>query len=180
MGVREVFKELYSDYTHYHKTLKQGDEKYRAWGILIISESFGKPSFKAVGSTHYSKCFLYCFTAVETCSSQWAHMKFSMAYMIPANYALIKTDNWILIFSTLERDIKIFVQLLIFVQFIPLRHQFVRDNAKIFKRHCGSYIPAENNHLYGFLKKRFVRSWFCLVFYVQARELLWSTLLRYH
>ncbi|XP_062980469.1 unhealthy ribosome biogenesis protein 2 homolog [Elgaria multicarinata webbii] len=30
VGVREVFKELYRDYTHYHKTLKQGDEKYTA------------------------------------------------------------------------------------------------------------------------------------------------------
>ncbi|XP_026525249.1 unhealthy ribosome biogenesis protein 2 homolog [Notechis scutatus] len=29
-GVREVFKELYRDYTHYHKALKQGDEKYKA------------------------------------------------------------------------------------------------------------------------------------------------------
>ncbi|KAM6462294.1 unhealthy ribosome biogenesis protein 2 homolog isoform 1-T1 [Liasis olivaceus] len=29
-GVREVFKELYHDYTHYHKALKQGDEKYKA------------------------------------------------------------------------------------------------------------------------------------------------------
>ncbi|XP_060098821.1 unhealthy ribosome biogenesis protein 2 homolog [Heteronotia binoei] len=29
MGVREVLKELYSDYTHY-RTLQQGDEKYRA------------------------------------------------------------------------------------------------------------------------------------------------------
>ncbi|XP_048342323.1 unhealthy ribosome biogenesis protein 2 homolog isoform X1 [Sphaerodactylus townsendi] len=30
MGVKEVLKELYSDYTHYHKNLKQGDEKYTA------------------------------------------------------------------------------------------------------------------------------------------------------
>nr|XP_056708740.1 unhealthy ribosome biogenesis protein 2 homolog [Euleptes europaea] len=30
VGVREVLKELYSDYTHYHKNLKQGDEKYTA------------------------------------------------------------------------------------------------------------------------------------------------------
>ncbi|XP_053154311.1 unhealthy ribosome biogenesis protein 2 homolog isoform X2 [Hemicordylus capensis] len=30
MGVREVLKELYRDYTHYHKALKQGDEKYTA------------------------------------------------------------------------------------------------------------------------------------------------------
>ncbi|XP_061480460.1 unhealthy ribosome biogenesis protein 2 homolog [Rhineura floridana] len=30
VGVREVFKELYHDYTHYHKALKQGDEKYTA------------------------------------------------------------------------------------------------------------------------------------------------------
>ncbi|XP_019382895.1 PREDICTED: unhealthy ribosome biogenesis protein 2 homolog isoform X1 [Gavialis gangeticus] len=29
-GVREVFKELYNDYTHYHKTEKQGEEKYTA------------------------------------------------------------------------------------------------------------------------------------------------------
>ncbi|XP_039188807.1 unhealthy ribosome biogenesis protein 2 homolog isoform X2 [Crotalus tigris] len=29
-GVREVFKELYRDYTHYYKALKQGDEKYKA------------------------------------------------------------------------------------------------------------------------------------------------------
>ncbi|XP_030412724.1 unhealthy ribosome biogenesis protein 2 homolog isoform X1 [Gopherus evgoodei] len=29
MGVREVFKELYNDYTHYHKT-KHGEEKYTA------------------------------------------------------------------------------------------------------------------------------------------------------
>lgn len=29
-GVREVFKELYRDYAHYHKALKQGDEKYKA------------------------------------------------------------------------------------------------------------------------------------------------------
>nr|XP_034957772.1 unhealthy ribosome biogenesis protein 2 homolog [Zootoca vivipara] len=30
VGVREVFKELYRDYSHYHKALKQGDEKYTA------------------------------------------------------------------------------------------------------------------------------------------------------
>ncbi|XP_020642157.3 unhealthy ribosome biogenesis protein 2 homolog isoform X1 [Pogona vitticeps] len=30
MGVREVLKELHRDYTHYHKALKQGDEKYTA------------------------------------------------------------------------------------------------------------------------------------------------------
>uniref|UniRef100_A0A8D2LSG3 URB2 ribosome biogenesis homolog n=1 Tax=Varanus komodoensis TaxID=61221 RepID=A0A8D2LSG3_VARKO len=30
VGVREVLKELYRDYTHYHKELKQGDEKYTA------------------------------------------------------------------------------------------------------------------------------------------------------
>ncbi|XP_042300008.1 unhealthy ribosome biogenesis protein 2 homolog [Sceloporus undulatus] len=30
VGVREVFKELYRDYNHYHKILKQGDEKYTA------------------------------------------------------------------------------------------------------------------------------------------------------
>uniref|UniRef100_UPI00398EE036 unhealthy ribosome biogenesis protein 2 homolog n=1 Tax=Pristiophorus japonicus TaxID=55135 RepID=UPI00398EE036 len=30
MGVREVFKELYKDYTHYHKSKKQGEEKYTA------------------------------------------------------------------------------------------------------------------------------------------------------
>ncbi|XP_072437495.1 unhealthy ribosome biogenesis protein 2 homolog [Chiloscyllium punctatum] len=29
-GVREVFKELYNDYTHYHKSKKQGEEKYTA------------------------------------------------------------------------------------------------------------------------------------------------------
>lgn len=29
-GIREVFKELYNDYTHYHKTEKQGEEKYTA------------------------------------------------------------------------------------------------------------------------------------------------------
>nr|XP_008122597.1 PREDICTED: unhealthy ribosome biogenesis protein 2 homolog [Anolis carolinensis]XP_008122602.1 PREDICTED: unhealthy ribosome biogenesis protein 2 homolog [Anolis carolinensis]XP_016854763.1 PREDICTED: unhealthy ribosome biogenesis protein 2 homolog [Anolis carolinensis] len=29
-GVREVLKELYRDYNHYHKSLKQGDEKYTA------------------------------------------------------------------------------------------------------------------------------------------------------
>ncbi|XP_067900524.1 unhealthy ribosome biogenesis protein 2 homolog [Heterodontus francisci] len=28
LGVREVFKELYNDYTHYHKSKKQGEEKY--------------------------------------------------------------------------------------------------------------------------------------------------------
>lgn len=28
MGVREVFNELYSSYTHYHKTQRQGEEKY--------------------------------------------------------------------------------------------------------------------------------------------------------
>uniref|UniRef100_A0A8C8S3S1 URB2 ribosome biogenesis homolog n=1 Tax=Pelusios castaneus TaxID=367368 RepID=A0A8C8S3S1_9SAUR len=28
MGVREVFKELYNDYTRYHKTKKQGEKKY--------------------------------------------------------------------------------------------------------------------------------------------------------
>ncbi|XP_065258010.1 unhealthy ribosome biogenesis protein 2 homolog [Emys orbicularis] len=30
MGVREVFKELYNDYTHYHKTKKHGEKKYTA------------------------------------------------------------------------------------------------------------------------------------------------------
>ncbi|MEE6475318.1 hypothetical protein FKM82_010701 [Ascaphus truei] len=30
MGVREVFKELYNEYTHYHKTKNQGEEKYTA------------------------------------------------------------------------------------------------------------------------------------------------------
>ncbi|KAM3877151.1 unhealthy ribosome biogenesis protein 2 homolog [Diretmus argenteus] len=30
MGVREVFNELYSSYTHYHKTQRQGEEKYTA------------------------------------------------------------------------------------------------------------------------------------------------------
>ncbi|KAG7462953.1 hypothetical protein MATL_G00190230 [Megalops atlanticus] len=30
LGVREVFNELYSSYTHYHKTQKQGEEKYSA------------------------------------------------------------------------------------------------------------------------------------------------------
>uniref|UniRef100_A0A8C5MX29 URB2 ribosome biosis homolog n=1 Tax=Leptobrachium leishanense TaxID=445787 RepID=A0A8C5MX29_9ANUR len=30
MGVREVFKELYKDYNHYHKTKNQGEEKYTA------------------------------------------------------------------------------------------------------------------------------------------------------
>ncbi|KAM8953874.1 unhealthy ribosome biogenesis protein 2 homolog isoform 2-T2 [Pelodytes ibericus] len=30
MGVREVFKELYNDYTQYHKTKNQGEEKYTA------------------------------------------------------------------------------------------------------------------------------------------------------
>ncbi|XP_067391934.1 unhealthy ribosome biogenesis protein 2 homolog [Emydura macquarii macquarii] len=30
MGVREVFKELYNDYTHYHKTKKLGEKKYTA------------------------------------------------------------------------------------------------------------------------------------------------------
>ncbi|XP_027757943.1 unhealthy ribosome biogenesis protein 2 homolog isoform X1 [Empidonax traillii] len=29
-GVREVFKDLYSDYNHYHKAKKQGEEKYTA------------------------------------------------------------------------------------------------------------------------------------------------------
>ncbi|NXK47606.1 URB2 protein, partial [Chauna torquata] len=29
-GVREVFKDLYNDYNHYHKTKKQGEEKYTA------------------------------------------------------------------------------------------------------------------------------------------------------
>uniref|UniRef100_A0A8C3P3Q0 URB2 ribosome biogenesis homolog n=1 Tax=Cyanoderma ruficeps TaxID=181631 RepID=A0A8C3P3Q0_9PASS len=29
-GVREVFKELYNDYNHYHKAKKQGEEKYTA------------------------------------------------------------------------------------------------------------------------------------------------------
>ncbi|XP_041038667.1 unhealthy ribosome biogenesis protein 2 homolog [Carcharodon carcharias] len=29
-GVREVFKELYNDYTHYHKSKRQGEEKYTA------------------------------------------------------------------------------------------------------------------------------------------------------
>ncbi|NXU56681.1 URB2 protein, partial [Turnix velox] len=29
-GVREVFKDLYNDYTHYHKTKKHGEEKYTA------------------------------------------------------------------------------------------------------------------------------------------------------
>ncbi|XP_062320043.1 unhealthy ribosome biogenesis protein 2 homolog [Osmerus eperlanus] len=30
MGVREVFNDLYSSYTHYHKTQRQGEEKYTA------------------------------------------------------------------------------------------------------------------------------------------------------
>ncbi|KAF7669374.1 hypothetical protein LDENG_00193240 [Lucifuga dentata] len=30
MGVREVFNELYSSYTHYHKTQRQGEDKYTA------------------------------------------------------------------------------------------------------------------------------------------------------
>ncbi|XP_053315834.1 unhealthy ribosome biogenesis protein 2 homolog [Spea bombifrons] len=30
MGVREVFKELYNEYIHYHKTKNQGEEKYTA------------------------------------------------------------------------------------------------------------------------------------------------------
>ncbi|XP_067845489.1 unhealthy ribosome biogenesis protein 2 homolog [Heptranchias perlo] len=30
MGVREVFKDLYNDYTHYHKSKTQGEEKYTA------------------------------------------------------------------------------------------------------------------------------------------------------
>ncbi|XP_029903077.1 unhealthy ribosome biogenesis protein 2 homolog isoform X2 [Myripristis murdjan] len=30
MGVREVFSELYSSYTHYHKTQRQGEDKYTA------------------------------------------------------------------------------------------------------------------------------------------------------
>ncbi|XP_029620990.1 unhealthy ribosome biogenesis protein 2 homolog [Salmo trutta] len=30
MGVREVFNELYGSYTHYHKTQRQGEEKYTA------------------------------------------------------------------------------------------------------------------------------------------------------
>ncbi|XP_074844757.1 unhealthy ribosome biogenesis protein 2 homolog [Carettochelys insculpta] len=30
MGVREVFKELYNDYTHHHKTKKHGEKKYTA------------------------------------------------------------------------------------------------------------------------------------------------------
>lgn len=29
-GVRQVFKDLYSDYNHYHKAKKQGEEKYTA------------------------------------------------------------------------------------------------------------------------------------------------------
>lgn len=28
MGVKEVFSELYSSYTHYHKSQRQGEEKY--------------------------------------------------------------------------------------------------------------------------------------------------------
>uniref|UniRef100_A0A0E9WSA6 Nucleolar 27S pre-rRNA processing Urb2/Npa2 C-terminal domain-containing protein n=2 Tax=Anguilla anguilla TaxID=7936 RepID=A0A0E9WSA6_ANGAN len=30
LGVREVFSELYSSYTHYHKTQRQGEAKYTA------------------------------------------------------------------------------------------------------------------------------------------------------
>ncbi|MBN3285287.1 URB2 protein, partial [Polyodon spathula] len=30
MGVKEVFKELYNNYTHYHKSQRQGEEKYTA------------------------------------------------------------------------------------------------------------------------------------------------------
>lgn len=30
-GVREVFNELYSNYTHYHKTQRQGEDKYTVW-----------------------------------------------------------------------------------------------------------------------------------------------------
>lgn len=28
MGVKEVFNELYNSYTHYHKSQRQGEEKY--------------------------------------------------------------------------------------------------------------------------------------------------------
>lgn len=35
MGVREVFNELYSSYTHYHKAQRQGEDKYTVWTVTV-------------------------------------------------------------------------------------------------------------------------------------------------
>lgn len=36
MGVREVFNELYSSYTHYHKAQRQGEDKYTVWAVAMF------------------------------------------------------------------------------------------------------------------------------------------------